>query len=365
MKKLNIAIIAGGKSTEHQVSLISAKNIAAALDRQKFNLVLIGVDYRGRWFHFSDEKKWLTSPDDAKKVALNKKTGQEIFLSFDGSGGLKLVKNGKKVAQADVFFPIIHGTFGEDGTLQGVFKSASVPFVGAGVLGSALGMDKAMAKIVLKAAGIPVGKFLICRQNDKINFNQVVKILGKPIFIKPANGGSSVGIQKVFNEQEFQIAKRDAFRYDEKIILEEFLAGREIECAVLGNEKPKATVPGEIKPRHEFYSYEAKYLDDDGAEIIVPGKLSKKEAKIAQKLAVKTYQVLEAKGLARVDMFLLKNGKIFISEINTLPGFTSISMYPKLWQFSGLSYKNLITKLIELAQEKFAKENKLKIKYQP
>ena len=259
----------------------------------------------------------------------------------------------------DVIFPVMHGPFGEDGSMQGLLKLASVPFVGAGVLGSAVGMDKEIMKKLLRDAGIPIGKFVTSRLNDKINFKKAKKDLGLPMFIKPANMGSSVGVSKVRDEKEFKQAVREAFKYDNKILIEEFINAREIECAVLGNDFPMASVPGEIVANQEFYSYDAKYIDE-GAVAEIPAKIDKKTMKKVQELAIRTFQALNCEGMGRVDCFLKKNGEVLVNEINTIPGFTDISMYPKLWEASGISQTKLLDRLIELAVERFEKEQKLK-----
>jgi D-alanine-D-alanine ligase len=252
-----------------------------------------------------------------------------------------------------VVFPILHGPYGEDGTVQGLLKLADVPFVGSGVLGSAVSMDKDVMKRLFRDAGIPIGKFLTYTvHNPPESFAAITAALGSPVFVKPANLGSSVGISKARNEDEFTAAVQEAFQYDTKIIIEEFIKGREIECGVLGNENPVASVPGEVIHTHEFYSYEAKYLDENGAALEIPAKLDSETQKHIQELAIKAFQVLCGEGLSRVDFFLKENGEIFVNEINTMPGFTKVSMYPKLWEASGIGYTELISRLIELSINK-------------
>jgi D-alanine-D-alanine ligase len=260
----------------------------------------------------------------------------------------------------DVAFPILHGPFGEDGTVQGLLKLAGIPFVGAGVLGSAVGMDKDVMKRLLRDAGIPIGKFLVLKDGETMSFKKVSAELGVPFFVKPANMGSSIGVSKVSTQKQFTKAVSEAFTYDRKIILEETIVGREVECSVLGNDKPVASIPGEIIVHDEFYSYDAKYIDENGATLAVPAKLSKATIKKVQQLAVDTFTTLSCEGLGRVDFFLKKDGSLIVNEINTIPGFTSISMYPKLWEASGIGYTQLIDKLIQLALERFEKEKKLK-----
>lgn len=348
-KKINVAILFGGKSAEHEVSLRSAKNVIDALDKTRFNPVLIGIDTSGRWLLNRDSKTLLES-EKHEEVALLPEHKGEIINFADSSDQQKI----------DVVFPILHGPFGEDGTVQGLLKLAGIPFVGAGVLGSAVGMDKDVMKRLLRDAGLPIGKFLTFKNNDKPSFNKAVSELGLPFFLKPANLGSSVGVHKVKDEKGYEAALADAFQYDLKVIAEEFIEGREIECSVLGNDEPAASTPGEIIVNSEFYSYEAKYLDENGARLEIPAKLSDDQIKEVKNLAIQTFKTLCCEGLGRVDMFLRKDGKFFVNEINTIPGFTSISMYPKLWENSGIKYSELITKLIELALERFDKEAKLK-----
>jgi len=357
-KKLTVGILFGGKSAEHEVSLQSAKNVYDAIDRGKFEPVLIGIDKGGKWHSMGDSLSLLNS-GDPRRISMNSSGGPVALVPE--SAGL-LTECGTKL---DVVFPILHGPFGEDGTIQGLLKLADVPFVGAGVLGSAVGMDKDVMKRLLRDAGIPIGKFITLRSHEALpSFAEIKTALGIPVFVKPANMGSSVGISKVHNESEFSAAAREAFQYDVKIVIEEYIKGREIECAVLGNENPIASVPGEIIPTHEFYSYEAKYLDENGAVLEIPAKLDADTQKRVQELSVKAFQVLCCEGLARIDFFLNENGETLLNEINTMPGFTKISMYPKLWEASGgIGYTELISRLIELAVKKFEKEKGLKITY--
>lgn len=315
-KKLKIGVLFGGKSAEHEVSLQSAKNVIGALDKKKYEVVPIKIGKDGK-FDFS-------------------------FLD-----------------NLDVIFPVLHGPFGEDGSMQGFLKLTGMPFVGPSVLGSAIGMDKEITKRVLRDNGIPVGDFRVFRANEKIDFDKIKKELGLPLFIKPANMGSSVGISKVKNENDFKKGIKEAFKYDTKIIVEEFIDGREVECAVLGNEKPVASLPGEIIPNADFYSYESKYIDDKSI-CEIPAKLDKKTIKKIQELSVKTFQVLNCEGLSRVDFFIKKNSEILVNEINTIPGFTDISMYPKMWEKSGLPASKLLDELIKLAIERFNREKSLK-----
>ena len=259
----------------------------------------------------------------------------------------------------DVVFPVLHGPFGEDGSMQGLLKILNIPFVGPSVLGSAVGMDKDVMKKLLKEGGVLIGKFITLHKGEKILFKDIKKTLGLPIFIKPANMGSSVGVSKVKNEKEWDSALLEAFKYDTKIVIEEMIYGREIECSVLGNADPIASLPGEIIANQDFYSYDAKYIDK-GSVSVIPAKLDEKTTKKVKELAVKTFKVLNCEGMGRVDFFVKKNGAVLVNEINTIPGFTDISMYPKLWEASGISLKNLLDQLIFLAIERFEREAKLK-----
>jgi D-alanine-D-alanine ligase len=266
----------------------------------------------------------------------------------------------EQVGKVDVVFPVLHGTFGEDGTMQGLLELLDVAYVGADVLGSAVGMDKDVMKRLLRDASIPIGKFIALKSGESLAFNEAKKRLGIPMFIKPANLGSSVGVSKVKNEADFTKAMKKAFLYDSKILIEEFIDGREVECSVLGNENPIASVPGEVIPHQEFYSYEAKYIDENGAGLEIPAKLSKTVIKKIQELAIKTFLTLCCTGMGRVDCFVTKENKVYVNEINTIPGFTKISMYPKLWEASGIAYPKLIDRLITLAIERHQKEKKIK-----
>ena len=360
MTKIRVGIIFGGKSAEHEVSLQSAKNVVEALDNNKYEPVLIGIDKNGGW-HLQNSANFLLNASNPKLIALNK-SNQDLAVT-PGKDNKLMVMASKANQSVDVVFPILHGTYGEDGTMQGLLKLLDMPFVGPSVLGSAMAMDKDVAKRLMRDAGIPVAKFLVFRKNEEVDFQVIQKTLGLPVFIKPANLGSSVGINKAKTQEEFTQAVSEAFKFDNKILVEEAVTGREIECAVLGNENPKASVPGEVIPRHEFYSYEAKYIDENGAVLEIPAKLNEQEIKLIQELAVKAFKVLELEGMSRVDFFLKPNGEALVNEVNTIPGFTKISMYPKLWEASGLAYSELIDRLIELAIQRHSKETKLKTTY--
>ncbi len=359
-RKIRVAILFGGQSAEHEVSLQSAKNVAAAIDRQKYDAVLIGIDKKGRWY-LNDESKFLLQADNPKLIKLAPAGENLALVPGRQDAGLIAVGGDETIGPIDVVFPVLHGPFGEDGTVQGLLKLANVPFVGAGVLGSAVGMDKDVMKRLLRDAGIPIANFLVFKRSgaDEIDFDAVKDCLGLPVFVKPANLGSSVGISKVKSESQFHEAVSLAFECDNKILVEEYIQGREIECSVLGNDNPIVSVPGEIIPQHEFYSYEAKYIDENGAVFDIPARLSDKTTKKVQDYAIKTFRVICCEGMARVDFFLKDNDEIIVNEINTIPGFTKISMYPKLWEASGISYSKLIDRLIELAIERFKSEQEL------
>jgi len=361
-KRIRVGILFGGKSAEHEISLLSAKNVIDALDREKYEPVLIGIDKSGRWVT-SEPSKFLLNSTDPKLIALNKAESRDVALVPQSEGRLTALDETALERSVDVVFPILHGPLGEDGAVQGLLKLANVPFVGAGVLGSAVGMDKDVMKRLLRDSGIPIPKFLVFGRTHKPDYAAVVKQLGSPVFVKPANLGSSVGISKVKDEAGFHKAVALAFRYDTKIVVEESITGREIECAVLGNQDPKASIPGEIVPTHEFYSYEAKYLDADGARLEIPAKLDAATLKRVQETAVKAFQTLNCEGMGRVDFFLTSDGQLYVNEINTIPGFTKISMYPKLWEASGIGYTQLISRLIELAIERFRHEQTLSSSY--
>lgn len=360
-KKIRIALICGGKSAEHEVSLQSARNIFHALNKDRYEIALIGINKDGSWELQNDD--FLLNANDPKLIALNSKN----IISSSEKENLVVLSKEDKNNKIDVVFPILHGSYGEDGTVQGLLKLMGIPFIGPSVLGSALGFDKDVTKRLLNEAGISNTKFVTFKQQDKISYLKVKKILGLPMIVKPANAGSSIGINKVSNEKEFKQAILEAFIFDTKILIEKFIEGkREIECAVLGNENPKASICGEVitGDAHKFYSYEAKYIDEVGATIQIPAKIPKSLQNEIQNLAVKTFKTLELEGMARVDFFLDRKGKIFVNEVNTIPGFTNISMYPALWQASGVSYSELLDQLINLAIERFNREQKLQTSYE-
>ena len=364
-KKIKVAILFGGKSAEHEVSLQSAKSVINAIDKNKYDLQLIGIDKNGKWY-LNDQSHYLLNENNPKLIKLNNSNVEVTLIPTESSSKLLNIASGKTIDSVDVVFPVLHGSYGEDGTIQGLLKLLNIPFVGCSVLGSSMGMDKDVAKRLWRDAGIAVAKWKCVTGSDlpNLNFDAVKKELGLPLFVKPANAGSSVGVSKVNTESEFLAALNEAFQFDRKVLIEESIKGREIEVAVLGNENVIASVPGEVIPQDSFYSYKAKYIDEKGALLSAPAQLSETEIKNVQQQAVKAFKALCCEGLSRVDFFLKENGEFVLNEINTLPGFTSISMYPKLWQLSGIEYPELIDRLISLALERHAQETKLKTNYE-
>ncbi len=362
-KKIRLGILFGGRSAEHEVSLISAKNVVDALDKDKYDVFLIGIDKTGEW-KLRDGYSYLMNHDNPKQVRLNE--SKECVALVPQNNRKEIVQCRDNQLQnpleLDVIFPVLHGTYGEDGTVQGLLKLANIPFVGAGVLSSSVGMDKDVTKRLLRDAGIHVARFILLRDynRDAYSFEKIVEELGLPFFVKPTNAGSSVGVSKVKSKEQFEKCLNEAFLYDRKVLVEEYVQGREIECAVLGNDHPIVSLPGEIIPKHDFHSYDEKYMADGGAEFIIPAILPQHLVEKIQQTAINAYRALCCEGMARVDCFLKGNGAIYVNEINTIPGFTSQSMYPRLWKASGLSYSDLIDKLIELAIERHQKESVLK-----
>ncbi len=354
-----IGIICGGKSAEHEVSLQSAKNIFEAIDKDKYEPILIGITKTGRWLLGDKPSDFILHSEDPRRICLNSDSDLVVLLPGEGGKVFNLSRPEREL-KLDVVFPVTHGPLGEDGSLQGLLKLAGVPFVGPDVLGSAAGMDKVVTKCLLRDAGLPIGKFIALQTHEPApSFQRVQEKIGLPFFLKPANMGSSIGVYKIRDKKEYIEGLTKAFRFDTKVILEEYIPGREIECAILGNENPQASPLGEIIPTHEFYSYDAKYIDEQGGIIEIPAKLPEATAKEIQRLAVETFRTLCCEGMSRVDFFLKENGEIFINEINTLPGFTQISMYPKLWEAGGIAYPALINRLIQYALQRQAQKEKL------
>ncbi|NBF03620.1 D-alanine--D-alanine ligase [Pseudomonas sp. Fl5BN2] len=362
MSKLRVGIIFGGRSAEHEVSLQSARNIVDALDRSRFEPVLIGIDKQGHW-HLNDTSNFLLNQDNPALIALNQSNRELAVVPGKASQQLVETSSQEMLGHVDVIFPIVHGTLGEDGCLQGLLRMADLPFVGSDVLGSAVCMDKDISKRLLRDAGLAVTPFITLTRATaaRTNFAQAVEKLGLPLFIKPANQGSSVGVSKADNEVDYLAAVKLALDYDHKVLVESAINGREIECAVLGNDQPTASGCGEIVLGNGFYSYDSKYIDEQAAQVVVPAHISVEHSERIRALAIEAFQVLGCSGLARVDVFLTDSGEVLINEINSLPGFTRISMYPKLWQAAGMTYSELVSRLIELALERHAERQALKI----
>lgn len=352
--KKRVAVIFGGQSTEHEVSRFSAEAVIKNIDKSKFDVAMIGITREG---------KWLNYDGPVEKIG----TGEWQAIAEKGyKDGKALLTAGTAIAQAeqdkksiDVVFPVLHGCNGEDGTIQGLLELAGIPYVGCGVLGSALGMDKAYAKIIFEKAGLPQGKYIVFNRKQIYGdidtcMDKVEELLTYPCFVKPSNAGSSVGVSKAHDRNELKAALELAARYDRRILAEEFIDGRECECAVLGNDDPSASTVGEVRPCNEFYDYEAKYMSGDSSEVIIPANLPAETINKIREYAVRAFKALDCSGLARADFFVQKDtGRIYINELNTMPGFTQISMYSKLWAASGLPYSELIDRLIELALERF------------
>lgn len=349
-----IMVLFGGRSAEHEISCISARSVMDALDPERFDVVPVGITKGGTW-HLMSGPPPLPS-ETGRMPEVTPDAGDGVALAGEGASRELVAADGSR-APIDVVLPVLHGPMGEDGAVQGMFELADVPYVGAGVLGSAIGMDKAIQKVLFAAAGLPVGPWEAVREpewlEDPEGVAARVAALGFPVFVKPATLGSSVGISKVHDSGELDAAMSEAFRFARKVVVEQGFEGvREIECAVLGNDDPVASICGEIVPTgHEFYDYASKYLDDEGARLDIPAELDPPVQARVQRMAVAAFGAVECWGMARVDCFL-RGEELFINEINTIPGFTSISMYPKLWKASGLAYGDLIERLIDLAVER-------------
>ena len=360
-KKIRVAVLFGGRSAEHEVSLQSARNVIDAIDQEKYEPVLIGIDRNGAWF-LNEESISLLNSDDPQLITLNQSNSPVSLVPGDQAGVLVNLQGSSPLPAIDVIFPVLHGPYGEDGSVQGLAKLANVPCVGSDILGSAIAMDKDVSKRLLRDAGIAVARHICIRGNglsDELR-QQVEQSFSYPVYVKPANMGSSVGVAKVADASALDDAIDCALQYDTKVVLEENIVGREIECSVLGNDEPLASSVGEIGTGDGFYSYEKKYIDADGAQLIIPASLEPDILRRVQQTAIAAFQVLESRGMARVDMFLTADSEIFVNEINTIPGFTAISMYPKLWRESGLSYTDLIDRLIQLALEEYELKSQLK-----
>jgi D-alanine-D-alanine ligase len=352
------AIIYGGKSTEHEVSIRSARNIAKAIDSNQFNTVLIAISKSGKWF--------LKTQDELnhENVVVESST-QLVLIPGAIQEQIITLSDQKSIRNIDVVFPIVHGTGGEDGSLQGLLKTMNIAFVGPGVIGSALCIDKEVTKRILNEAGIANSAFssFLKAERHLINFETIKVKLGVPMYIKPPNLGSSVGISKVTTEAEFYQAIDLALQFDRKVLIEQNIVGREIECAVMGNGDAKASPVGEVvtnQDSHAFYDYSAKYTDSNGSVTVIPAELDAATQDKIREIAIRTYKALCCEGMSRVDVFLTPNGDIYVNEVNTLPGFTDISMYPKLWGAAGISYSSVISQLLQLALDRHEEENEVK-----
>lgn len=366
---MNIVLVYGGKSGEHEVSLLSCASVIRHIPMEGNRISLIGIDHDGRWY-LQDSMVAETirkNPDTA--LTIDRDSARQVAI-VPGGGCNGALRCGETVIPADVVFPVLHGTFGEDGTIQGLFEMAELPYVGGGVMASSVAMDKEKTKLVWQQEGLPVVPFLTVRAAEWISGEQttrkavcdtVEKKFSWPVFVKPARAGSSVGACKADNRDILATCLDEAFRWDTKVLVEPFITAREIECSVTGNGRAKAYEPGEIAPSHEFYDYEAKYIDPDGALLIVPAPLSEEEKARVTRLACQAYEILDLDGFSRVDFFLdKKSGELFLNEINTLPGFTHISMFPRMCEAAGLAYPDLIMHLLDLARERFVHSRQLR-----
>ena len=361
MKRRRVAVLFGGRSAEHEVSCLSARSVIDALDPERTEVIPIGITREGRWHRVAGPP--ALPSETGRMPEVTDDSGSAVELAAEGTSAEIVGADGSR-EPIDVVFPVLHGPYGEDGTVQGLLELAGVPYVGAGVLGSALGMDKDVQKRLFVAAGLPVGPYEAVRESawadDPETIEAAAEALGYPLFTKPATLGSSVGVSKVHDARELAAGLEEAFEYARDALVEKAAEGaREIECAVLGNDDPVASVAGEIVPQgHAFYDYEAKYLDEHGARLVIPADLEPGVLEDVQRLAVAAFGALKCAGMARVDFFLLGRDELWLNELNTIPGFTSISMYPKLWEASGLSYGELVERLLDLAVERHEAERK-------
>jgi D-alanine-D-alanine ligase len=360
-RKIRVGVIFGGRSAEHEISLASARSIMSALDKDKYEVVQIGITRDGRWIASGDPMRALASGDaaDSGPAALLGDPSQRGLIRLETPARGVEAFRGVKLSELDVIFPVLHGPYGEDGTVQGLLDLADLPYVGCGVTASAVGMDKAVMKDVFRAHGLPVVDYLVVKRKDweadpEDVIAQAEARLAYPMFVKPANLGSSVGVSKAHDRAGLRTGLDLAARYDRKLLVERGIDAREIEVSVLGNDDPIASIPGEIIPSREFYSYEAKYLDD-ASELLIPAPIPAESAEHARRMAIEAYRALDCAGMARVDFLMDRHtGVLWLGEVNTIPGFTKISMYPKLWEASGIPYPELVERLIDLALERHA-----------
>lgn len=371
-KKVRVGLIFGGKSGEHEVSLASAQSVARAIDKEKYDVVLIGIAKDGRWIAGGNALKQLAAASPTPLLSAG--------LEHDNASGATETATTKELvpgatvsssplSSIDVAFPLVHGPFGEDGTIQGLLELADIPYVGAGVAASAVGMDKALMKAIFRANNLPVVDWMVILRRDweskpEETIRSIESAFGYPCFIKPANLGSSVGVTKAHNWDELAQALATAAQFDRKLLAERAVDAREIECSVLGNDEPIAAIPGEVVPKREFYDYAAKYAEGSGTELKIPADLPPEVTRSVQDIAIRAFKSIDGSGLARVDFFLERaTNKVLLNEINTIPGFTSVSMYPRMWEQTGLTYSDLIDRLIQLGLERYADKKKSKTSY--
>lgn len=354
--KRRIGLLYGGKSVEHEISIRSARNVYQHIDTTLFSPVLIGITKQGSWHHVFDIDQEIAA---GAPLSLSLGHTENTFQTITGDSG---------TGRLDAIFPVLHGTDGEDGSIQGMLQTVDIPYAGSGVLGSAAAMDKLLSKRLLQAVGIPTSNCLSFnpQQGEGIDYQEVADTLGVPFMVKPISLGSSVGVSKVKSEADYDKALSETLNYDQGVILEAYISGRELECAVLGNTNPQASDPGEIiiNPKYEFYTYDAKYEDPDAVEIKIPADIPAATGKLIKELSIKSYLTLACEDFARVDLFLTEEGKVFINEVNTIPGFTDSSMFPALWGQHGITYQHLITKILDMAMERFRNRKNLSREYQ-
>lgn len=369
--KIRVAVLFGGKSGEHEVSLASARSVMAALDKTKYDIVPVGIDRTGRWITSGDPMALLSAggPESAALPAgAQEQPGETALTPTQGRELVPGASHGR-FPVVDVVFPVLHGTYGEDGTIQGLLELADLAYVGADVLGSAVGLDKEIQKAVLQAKGLPIVPYLSAlrsrwQREPEAVMAEIEARFAYPVFIKPANAGSSVGVSKAHNRQELARGLELAARFDRKLLVETAVDAREIECSVLGNDDPIASVPGEVIPCHEFYDYSAKYIEED-SDLQIPAHLTPEQTRQVQDLAVRAFRAIDCAGMARVDFFLERGtGRLYVNELNTIPGFTQISMYPKLWEATGIPYPELLDRLIQLAIERREDKRAIQTRYE-
>lgn len=347
MSKINLALVFGGRSTEHEISKLSVESVLREIDKSKYEISLVYIDITGKWFYIDD-------------LSLSKKIEISLAPTTDGAHMIDL-STGQVMTKLDVAFPVLHGLFGEDGTIQGYFKMVNLAFVGCGVMASSACMDKDMTKRILRDAGLGITPYAIATADHKPAYSDLEKELSSTLFIKPANLGSSVGVFKVTNEEEYNQKLEEALTFDLKILIEQFIPNKEVECAVLGNENPKASIPGEVTMNTDFFDFESKYVDKDASGCLIPADEPEEILEEVRRQAVIAFKAMGCEGLSRIDLFITEDKEILLNEINTIPGFTSVSMYPKMWAKTGIPYAELLDLLIEFGLDRYKKEQALKI----